>query len=83
MENKEQYTLLKKQHRNTRHDAVDKIEEIYSRYEDEYGKSSFLFSEVVQNMMNEITGAVFNLKQRFPEEVGNVVPDCTVKRSVS
>lgn len=52
---------LKEQHRNTRHDAVDKIMEITERWGETH---SFTACEA---MLNEITGAIINLKQREPD----------------
>ena len=51
------------QHRNTRHDAIDKITEIRARWEEK----GYNFSPS-DNMMNEIMGAIMNLKQREPKE---------------
>lgn len=52
--------ILAEQHRNTRHDACDAITEIRSKWREKY---DFKNSEP---MLNEITGAIMNLKQRKP-----------------
>lgn len=51
---------LKEQHQNTRHDAIEKILEITARWSVTHNLS------VADNMLNEITGAILNLKQREP-----------------
>jgi hypothetical protein len=48
---------LLEQHKDTRHDAVDKILEIRERW----GKTHNF--SVADSMFNEITGAIMNLKQ--------------------
>ncbi len=53
--------LLATQHRNTRHAAVDTINEIYNEYRDKYG-----VVPEVEEMINKIGTAVFNLKQKQP-----------------
>lgn len=49
----------KQQHKNTRHDAVDKILEVRAKYEKGYS-----FPPAVESMFNEMCGAIMNLKQR-------------------
>jgi uncharacterized protein YpuA (DUF1002 family) len=58
-------SLLAEQHRNTRHDAIDKINEIRDRWSKTHNFS------ICDNMFNEITGAIMNLKQREPEIKNN------------
>ena len=58
-------SLLAEQHRNTRHDAIDKINEIRDRWSKTHNFS------ICDNMFNEITGAIMNLKQREPETKNN------------
>jgi hypothetical protein len=58
-------SLLAEQHRNTRHDAIDKINEIRDRWSKTHNFS------ICDNMFNEITGAIMNLKQRKPETKNN------------
>jgi hypothetical protein len=53
--------MLVQQHKNTRHDAVDRMLEIRAKYSDK-----FTFPEAAEAMFNEMTGAVMNLKQRKP-----------------
>jgi len=52
--------LLAEQHRNTRHDAIDKIEEIYSDWQADPDNFD------VGNCINKIISAIMNLKQRSP-----------------
>ena len=65
MENKHENRIIKmalcEQHRNTRHDAVEKMNEIRARWAEKYDFAS------AESMFNEITGAIINLKQREPE----------------
>ena len=61
MENDKVKSLLAEQHRNTRHDAIDKMNEIKERWSRTH--DLYLFD----NIFNEITGAIMNLKQREPE----------------
>jgi hypothetical protein len=51
---------MAEQHKNTRYDAIDKMNEIRARYAEHYDYS------LAEDMLNEITGAIFNLKQRSP-----------------
>lgn len=60
METDKVKSLLSEQHRNTRHDAIDKINEIRDRWSKTHNFS------ICDNMFNEITGAIMNLKQREP-----------------
>lgn len=53
---------LKEQHRNTRHDAVEKLTEIRAKYADGYS-----FPPAAEAMFNEMCGAIMNLKQREPK----------------
>jgi len=53
-------SLLAAQHRNTRHDAADKIQEIRDRWSRTHN------FEAADKMLDEITGAIMNLKQREP-----------------
>ena len=55
---KERLISAAEQHRNTRHDAVEKMNEIRARWANTHNFES------ADNMLNEITGAIFNLKQR-------------------
>jgi len=64
MEAKEIIILLKEQHKNTRHDAVDVIQEIQARYVEQ----GYSFPE---RLFNEMVGKIMNLKERFPN-LGNV-----------
>ena len=52
---------LKEQHKNTRHDAVDKLLEVRADYE------KYTFSAVTDQMFERMLGAIMNLKQRKPE----------------
>lgn len=52
---------LTEQHRNTRHDSIEKMDEIRARWSENYNFTS------AENMLNEITGAIMNLKQREPK----------------
>jgi len=52
---------LCEQHHNTRHDAIEKMNEIRARWAEKYDFSN------ADNMLNEITGAIMNLKQREPK----------------
>lgn len=63
METDKVKSLLAEQHRNTRHDAIDKMNEIRERWSRTH---DFTISD---NMFNEITGAIMNLKQREPEKI--------------
>lgn len=54
---------LKEQHRNTRHDAVDKILEIRAEYADGYE-----FPAPAEAMVDRMIGAIMNLKQREPKK---------------
>lgn len=65
METDKVNSLLAEQHRNTRHDAIDKINEIRDRWSKTHNFS------ICDNMFNEITGAIMNLKQREPEIKNN------------
>jgi len=65
METEKINSLLAEQHRNTRHDAIDKINEIRDRWSKTHNFS------ICDNMFNEITGAIMNLKQRKPETKNN------------
>ena len=51
---------LKEQHRNTRHDSIDEVQRINKRWDDERG------IQIDQDFVNEIVGAIMNLKQRKP-----------------
>lgn len=51
--------LLAEQHCNTRHDAIDVVNEISSKYQQ--GAMG------IQQMIDEITSAIMNLKQREPD----------------
>lgn len=51
--------LLAEQHRNTRHDAIDKINEISRKHN--------CNCPTFQQMFIEITSAIMNLKQREPD----------------
>lgn len=55
--------LLKEQHRNTRHDVIDKMTEIRAKWAKTHDFS------MADEMMNEITGAIMNLKQREPIDI--------------
>ncbi len=55
-------SLLAEQHQNTRLDAVEKMNEIRARWATTHN------FEACENMLNEITGAIMNLKQREPEK---------------
>jgi hypothetical protein len=50
-------SALKERHRNTRYAAIDKINEIQERFSETYTGPPF-----VEQMMNEITGAIHNLR---------------------
>lgn len=63
METDKVKSLLAEQHRNTRHDAIDKMNEIIERWSKTHDFS------LCNNMLNEITGAIINLKQREPENI--------------
>lgn len=52
--------LLAMQHRNTRHDAVEKMQEIRDRWSKTHN------FEASERMVDEIAGAIMNLKQREP-----------------
>jgi ferritin-like metal-binding protein YciE len=52
---------LAEQHKNTRHDAIEKMQEIRNRWGEKYNFS------MCDSMLDEITGAIMNLKQRTPE----------------
>ncbi len=52
---------LAEQHRNTRHDAIDKMNAIRDEWVKRYDFST------AERMLDEITGAIMNLKQREPE----------------
>jgi hypothetical protein len=54
---------LKDQHKNTRHDAVDKMLEIRESYEGKYN-----FPAGAEEMVDRMMGAIMNLKQRDPIE---------------
>lgn len=62
MDTKQINTALAEQHRNTRHDAVEKMAEIQARFLENYS-----FPPAVENMLNEMSGAIMNLKQRSPK----------------
>ena len=61
MENDKIRILLAEQHRNTRHDACDKILEIRAKWAKTH---DFSPSDM---MMDEIVGSILNLKQREPQ----------------
>lgn len=50
---------LAEQHRNTRHDAVEKVLEIREQWQ----KMGYDFS-VADKILDQISGAIMNLKQR-------------------
>jgi hypothetical protein len=52
--------FLSRQHRNTRHDAVGKLQEIRDRWSGTHN------IEASDRMLDEIAGAIMNLKQREP-----------------
>ena len=54
-------TALAEQHRNTRHDAVEIMQQIRVRCEEKHNFS------ICEPMLNEITEAIMNLKQRTPK----------------
>jgi len=55
---------LEKQHRNTKHDSIEKIQEVRSRYAE-----IFTFPPATDQMFNEMCGAIMNLRIRKPKKI--------------
>lgn len=60
--------LLAEQHRNTRHDAVDEILAVRNKFDTQYK-----FPPATGDMINQMSGAIINLKQRSPQNILDVV----------
>lgn len=60
--------LLAEQHRNTRHDAVDEILAVRNKFDTKYK-----FPPAANDMINQMSGAIINLKQRSPQNVLDIV----------
>ena len=57
-EQEDKEIVKKQQHKETRHNAIDAIIEIRSKYTEKY-----TFPSAEQDMFNEMCGAIMNLKQ--------------------
>lgn len=54
--------LLKEQHRNTRHDAIDIIYEVLYNWESEYTRTS-----EIEELARDLESKIMNLKIRKPK----------------
>lgn len=52
--------LLKEQHKNTRHDTIEVMLKIQEKYD------AYIFPPAAYDMVNQMMGAIMNLKQRQP-----------------
>ena len=54
--------LLKEQHNNTRHDSIEEMLKTQEKY------NTYTFPPAAYDMVNQMMGAIMNLKQRQPRK---------------